>query len=54
VTLKIASTVAGKTNVGESVVPLPAGGQQYVGCTVEGAVPPYINHTFQIVGVARK
>jgi len=51
VTVRITSTVTGNTQTQDVVISVAANGQTAVGCTDEGAVPPYIHHTFKIISV---
>lgn len=51
VTVRITMTTSGQSGTRDDVATLPAGGERPMGCTVEGAVPPYIYNSFKIVGV---
>ena len=53
VTIKITTVISGKTTTSQKVVYLSAGGEQFVGCTVDGP-PPYAYRKYQIVGISTK
>jgi hypothetical protein len=53
VTIKVLNTIGGKTTPTQQVVYLPAGGEQFVGCTIDGP-GPYAYRKYQIVGIQAK
>lgn len=50
VTIKITTIISGKTTTAQKVVYIPAGGEELVGCSVDGP-PPYAYRRYQIVGI---
>lgn len=51
VTLGITTTISGESSTNSQVIPLEPAGEQSVGCTIEGAMPPYIYNRFEILAV---
>jgi hypothetical protein len=50
VTIKITTIISGTTTTAQKVVYLPAGGEEFVGCTIDGP-GPYAYRRYTIVGI---
>jgi hypothetical protein len=53
VTVRITSRVApSPAQTQDQVIPVSPNESRAIGCVDEGAVPPYIHHTYQIINIA--
>lgn len=49
-TVQITTTTSGQSATKDDSVSVPAGGSVDYGCSIEGAMPPYIYHRYKVVG----